>query len=118
LPADTSFKSKTEWGIDTMKFQKVSCIMLSPNYWEGNAVGNKHYFFMIDGCKNPDSVRGFFNEYLRSDLEKQHHRVFEALASKAKTEYNDNQLSGLGFSSTQRNELIVKVDNKPFKVKF
>jgi hypothetical protein len=73
---------------------------------------------MIDGCKNPDSVRGFFNEYLRSDLEKQHHRVFEALASKAKTEYNDNQLSGLGFSSTQRNELIVKVDNKPFKVKF
>jgi hypothetical protein len=92
--------------------------MLSPNYWEGNSIGNKHYFFMIDGCKNPDPVRGFFNEYLRPDLEKQHHRVFEALASKAKTEYSDNQLSGLGFSSTQRNELIVKVDNKTFKIKF
>ena len=118
LPANTSYKSKTEWGIDTMKFQKVSCIMLSPNYWEGNEVGNKHYFFMIDGCKNPDPVRGFFNEYLHPDLEKQHHRVFEALASKAKTEYNDNQLSGLGFSVSQRNELVVKVDNKPFKIKF
>ena len=118
LPANASYKSKTEWSIDTMKFQKVSCIMLSPNYWEGNSVGNKHYFFMIDGCKNPDPVRGFFNEYLRPDLEKQHHRVFEALASKAKTEYSDNQLSGLGFSSTQRNELIVKVDNKTFKIKF
>lgn len=118
LPSNTSYKSKTEWSIDTMKFQKVSCIMLSPNYWEGNATGNKHYFFMLDGCKNPDPVRGFFNEYLRPDLEKQHHRVFEALASKAKTEYNDNQLSGLGFSSTQRNELIVKVDNKTFKIKF
>jgi hypothetical protein len=70
LPDNNSSKSKTEWSIDTMKFQKVSCIMLSPNYWEGNAVGNKHYFFMIEGCKNPDSVRGFFNEYLRSDLEK------------------------------------------------
>ena len=118
LPANTSYKSKTEWGIDTMKFQKVSCIMLSPNYWEGNAVGNKHYFFMLDGCKNPDPVRGFFNEYLRSDLEKDHRRVFEAIASKAKVEYNENQLSGLGFSTTQRNEIIVKVDNKPFKVKF
>lgn len=118
LPSNASYKSKTEWGIDTMKFQKVSCIMLSPNYWEGNNIGNKHYFFMIDGCKNPDPVRGFFNEYLRPDLEKQHHRVFEALASKAKTEYSDNQLSGLGFSSTQRNELIVKVDNKTFKIKF
>lgn len=118
LPSNASYKSKTEWGIDTMKFQKVSCIMLSPNYWGGNSVGNKHYFFMLDGCKNPDPVRGFFNEYLRPDLEKQHHRVFEALASKAKTEYSDNQLSGLGFSSTQRNELIVKVDNKTFKIKF
>ena len=118
LPANTSYKSKTEWGIDTMKFQKVSCIMLSPNYWEGNTVGNKHYFFMIEGCKNPDPVRGFFNEYLRADLAKDHRRVFEAIASKAKVEYNENQLSGLGFSTTQRNEIIVKVDNKPFKVKF
>ena len=118
LPSNTSYKSKTEWGIDTMKFHKVSCIMLSPNHWEGNSVGNKHYFFMLDGCKNPDPVRGFFNEYLRADLEKDHRRVFEALASKAKTEYSDNQLSGLGFSSTQRNELIVKVDNKTFKIKF
>lgn len=118
LPSNASYKSKNEWSIDTMKFQKVSCIMLSPNYWEGNSVGNKHYFFMIDGCKNPDPVRGFFNEYLRADLEKDHRRVFEALASKAKTEYNDNQLSGLGFSVSQRNELIVRVDNKTFKIKF
>ena len=118
LPANTSYKSKTEWNIDTMKFHKVSCIMLSPNYWEGNEVGNKHYFFMIDGCKNPDPVRGFFNEYLRGDFEKSHRRVFEAIASKAKVEYNDNQLSGLGFSTTQRNELIVKVDNKSYKIKF
>mgnify|MGYP002511755993 CR=1 FL=1 len=43
---------------------------------------------------------------------------FEAIASKAKVEFNDNQLSGIGFSTTQRNELIVKVDNKPFKIKF
>ena len=114
----TSVKSTKEWNIDTMKFQKVSCIMFSPNHWEGNEVGNKHLFFMIEGCKNPDPVRGFFNEYLRSDLERNHRRVFEALASKAKTEYSDDQLSGLGFSLTQSNDVIVKVNNKSFKIKF
>lgn len=114
----TSVKSTKEWNIDTMKFQNVSCIMFSPNHWEGNEVGNKHLFFMIEGCKNPDPVRGFFNEYLRRDLERNHRRVFETLASKAKTEYSDNQLSGLGFSLTQSNDVIVKVDNKPFKIKF
>lgn len=113
-----SVKSTKEWNIDTMKFQKVSCIMFSPNYWEGNEVGNKHLFFMIEGCKNPDPVRGFFNEYLRSDLERNHRKVFEALASKAKTEYSDDQLSGLGFSLTQSNDVIVKVNNKSFKIKF
>lgn len=114
----TSVKSTKEWNIDTMKFQKVSCIMFSPNHWEGNEVGNKHLFFMIEGCKNPDPVRGFFNEYLRSDLERNHRKVFEALASKAKTEYSDDQLSGLGFSLTQSNDVIVKVNNKSFKIKF
>lgn len=114
----TSFKSTNEWGIDTMKFQKVSCIMFSPNHWEGNAIGNKHLFFMIDGCKNPDPVRGFFNEYLRADLEKEHKRVFEALGSRAKAEYSDDQLSGLGFSSTSHNDVVVKVDNKSFKIVF
>lgn len=114
----TSVKSTNEWGIDTMKFQKVSCIMFSPNHWEGNSVGNKHLFLMIDGCKNPDPVRGFFNEYLRADLERNHRRVFEALGSKAKTEYSDEQLSGLGFSTTSHNNVIVKVDNKSFKIIF
>ncbi len=114
----STIKSKNEWGVETMHFQKVSCIMYSPNHWEGNEVGNKHLFFMVDGCKNPDPVRGFFNEYLRSDLERSHGRVFEALASKAKAEYDDNQLSGLGFSLTSRNDVVVKVDNKSFKIKF
>lgn len=115
----TSTKSAKEWNIDTMKFQEVSCIMWSPNYWEGEeGIGNRHLFFMIEGCKNPDPVRGFFNEYLRADLAQNHKRVFEAIGSRAKVEYSDNQLSGLGFSTTQRNEVIVKVNNKPYKVIF
>lgn len=54
----------------------------------------------------------------RTDLARNHKRVFEAIGSKAKAEYSDEQLSGLGFSSTSRNEMTVKVDNQIYKIKF
>lgn len=99
---------KEEWGIKTNTFQKVSLMMYSPNHWEGNNVGNKHYFFILEGCKNPNTIRGFFNEFLKPEL-LEHKRVFEALGDKMKIEYSDDQLSGLGFSSTVRNSIICKV---------
>lgn len=106
--------------IDTNKFHKVNVMMLSPNYWDEQGIGNKHYFFMLDDCKNPEPVRGFFNEYLNSELTP-HRKVFEVLADKMKTPYQEHQLSGLGFSSTMRNSVIVKVDgtfSRTLKVNF
>ena len=85
--------------------------MLSPNYWGDNAIGNKHYFFMLDGCKNPDTPNGWYNEYLSADLVTNHRRVFEALGSRAKVAESDNQLSGVGFSETQRNNVVIRVKN-------
>lgn len=100
--------SKEVWGVATEQFQKVSVVMNSPNHWDGEATGNKHYFFMLDGAANPDGTRGFYNEYLRNELN-EHRKVFEHLAGKMKVPASDDQLSGLGFSDTQRNELTVKV---------
>lgn len=100
--------SREEWGIGTNKFQRVSLIMLSPNYWDGKEIGNKHYFFILEGCKNPDKVRGFYNEYLRNELS-QDRLTFEMLGDKMKVDPSDDQLSGLGFSSTIRNSVICKV---------
>lgn len=99
---------KQIWNVSTNTFQKVSVIMNSPNYWDDQQNGNKHYFFMLEGCKNEGKARGFFNEYLKADLDK-HRKVLEMVGAKMKTEESDNQLSGLGFSSTQRNSVLCRV---------
>lgn len=101
-----------EWGVLTESFQKVSTIMLSPNHWGFDSTGNKHWFFVLDGCKNPEPTRGIYNEFLRGELAP-HRKVFEILAQKTKCEYSDNQLSGLGFSETLPAKILVKVDGKP-----
>lgn len=99
------------WNLTTHKFHKVNMIMNSPNYWGNQTIGNKHLLFIIDSCKNTGKVRGFFNEYLKEDL-KEHRKVFEVLGSKMMAEPTDNQLSGLGFSSTNKDNVIVKVTGK------
>ncbi len=106
LPATSA--SKVVWGVPTMAFSKVSAIMLSPNHWDAQGVGNRHYFFMLDGCRNEGKARGFYNEFLKSDLDA-HRKVIEMVGAKMKTETSEQQLSGLGFSSTQRNAVLCRV---------
>jgi hypothetical protein len=107
LPISTA--SKVLWGLDTNTFHPVTLMMRSPNYWEkAGGVGNLHYFFMLKGCIREGSSRGFFNEYLNNELN-EHRKVFELLGSKMRTEEEGEQLSGLGFSSTQNNKIMCKV---------
>lgn len=112
--------TRTVWNLPTQTFHKVNVVMLSPNFWDEKEVGNKHYFFMLDGCKNDGVARGFFNEFLKSELDP-HRKVFEMVGNKMKTTESDEQLSGLGFSSTKRDTLHCRVKgsfNRVVKIVF
>lgn len=101
--------TKTVWGIPTQTFVKARVVMLSPNHWDETQIGNKHFFFMLDRCANDGKARGFFNEFLNEALTP-HRKVLEIVGAKMRTDESDRQLSGLGFSSTQRNHLFCKVN--------
>ncbi len=97
-----------KWGIATEQFVKVRTVLNSPNHWDGNRTGNKHVFFILDGCQNDEPARGIYNEFLRPELEP-HRKVFEILGNKTKCEVTSDQLSGLGFSSTKRESVLIRV---------
>ena len=106
---DSSVSTKEIWGINTNKFTKVSVCMFSPNYWDDqHGIGNRHYFFFLDGCMSDAPPRGFYNEFLKESLT-EHKRVFEALGSKMRVALGEG-LSGLGFSTTQRNSIVAKLE--------
>jgi hypothetical protein len=112
LESTSQFASRELWGVKTNQFVPVSVVMLSPNYWDGQqGIGNMHYFFMLKDCINPETPNGFFNEYLNNQL-LEHKRVFEALGSMMRVKDTKDQLSGLGFSSTLRNSVVLKLDGQ------
>jgi hypothetical protein len=100
--------SQERWGLKTETYVKVSAVTLSPNYWGDNRVGNRHTFFVLDGAKNDELTRGFYNEFLHPRLEP-HRKVFEVIGDKTKCRPTDGQLSGLGFSSTKKDSFLVRV---------
>lgn len=118
--ASSASPSTTIYNVSTETFVPVSLVLYSPNFWDDQAIGNQHYLFILKDCRTDEPVNGFYNEFLSNELTP-HRKVFEVLSSKLRCPPSDQQVSGLGFSSTQRNELIVKVQGtftRTLKIKF
>lgn len=119
LPLSNSI-AKEVYGLQTNEFHKVDLVCLSPNHWGKNKVGNKHYLFMLHGCKNPNSVRSFHNENLLPELAT-HRKVLEVLGATNKIKGTGKQLSGLGFNATISESLILRLSGshkRTIKVNF
>lgn len=104
----SSTMAQNKWGVQTETLVPVDTLMLSPNHWGGNASGNKHWFFILRDCSNPEPTRGIYNEFLRPDLT-EHRKVFEVLGAKTKCAPDPQGLAGLGFSSTRQDDCYVIV---------
>ena len=110
-PKSSQVQSTKIWEIDTNKFQKVNIIIYSPNYWDGAEIGNKHLFFILEKCRN-SKANGFYGEFLKEDLYRNHKRVFEMLTHKLEVKDDgQEQLSGLGFSLSSNPTFYVKVES-------
>lgn len=114
LQADTPVQ---KWGITTETFVPVSMVMLSPNHWDDNAVGNKHWFFILKGCRTEVPTRGIYNEFLHSRHDV-HRKVFEVLGAKTQCPATADQLSGLGFSSTRDAAVTIRVTGEKLSETF
>lgn len=113
---DHSQSTKKIWNIQTQSFHKVTAIMHSPNFWDDQQIGNKHTFFMLDDCSNPEPTRGIYNEFLSNELQT-HRKAFDLIGEKFKCNPTPGNLSGLGFSHTVQNDFTVKVNNRQYIVK-
>jgi hypothetical protein len=103
-----TLSSSNLWNLETNQFHKVNLVCTSPNHWLDNNIGTKEYFFMLQDCKTNVATRAFHVDQLNSELMSVRKDI-DMLGNYKLVEPADKQLSGIGFNSTVRDELIVRV---------
>lgn len=96
------------WGLAVGRLHRVAAVVKSPNVWGEKPRGTEHVFFMLDGCANPNEVRGFYNEFLSPALAP-HRKALELFGAKLLAAPADRQLSGVGFVRSRRASVVLRV---------
>lgn len=109
------------FGLETNHFQKVNLITASPNHWGNNAFGNKYFFFFLEGAKGTNIIKGFHRENLMGDLMVKR-KIMADLEKSTMVESSSSELSGLGFNSSMRDNIILRLkgsqENRIIRVLF
>ncbi len=63
---------------------------------------------MLKGAKAPEKIRSIYNEFLIPELYN-YRKVLEVLGNQLKVDSTPNQLSGLGFNATVRDEVVLRL---------
>lgn len=103
------------WNLETNKLHEVTAVTWSPNYWQDNC-GNKHLFLFIKDLRNNEPVKAIFNEYINPEYIKgKNKKVFGYIGGNLMVAPTEDQLAGLGFSTTIRNSFICAITTKENK---
>jgi len=98
------------WGLVTDQFHQVNLITTSPDTWDNISEAKSHLFFFLDGCENPEKVRGLFNVQIKPEILEGNKRAFEVLGGLLDVEPvpAKTQLSGIGVSQADvgRNKVL------------
>lgn len=108
------------YGLDAGEFHDVSTICLGPNHWGSKPTGNKEYLFMVKGALSPNPIKSYHAADLTPELYK-HRAVLQMLGMELAVESTKDQLCGVGFNATIRDEVVLKLSgnfNRVVKVKF
>ncbi len=108
--------AQQRWGIATGAPARVLAVLLSPNYWQEEAAGNKHHIFVLEGCVPDEPVRGIYNEFLKPELAK-HRKVFELLGNRTLCAPDSNSACGLGFTAGRGDTLEARVTSTDGSIK-
>lgn len=111
---DESSAGTDKHGLTTHRFHDVKMALFSPNHWT-DEIGNKHLFLVLDKARMDTPMRPFFNEFLHPSLH-EHRKVLEVLGGKMLIPPADEQLTGVGFSLTQRHKPVVKVNGALYRI--
>ena len=115
LESTGSIKTTEHWGVKLGDFDPVVAVTKSPNFWEttGNNKGNEHLFLFLKNCRPEEKLNGFYNEFLRSDLNS--YKNFFAAIGSSVTIGEEEGLSGVGFSKTKNKTFIIRINGKQIK---